>query len=155
MFQDVSSELLRLGYGIRFCPAGQSMTPTIRDGEAVTVEPVRADEVKRGDILLYRAESGLIAHRVVKIERERRAAERRYILRGDASVTCDVPINAGQILGRIATVERDGRAIKLAGRRAMLRRKVRQAGARMNRWWQEKRKSGARPLTPSSITFDN
>lgn len=148
MFQDVSSDLLRLGYGIRFCPAGQSMTPTIRDGEAVTVEPVRAQEVRRGDILLYRAKSGLIAHRVVRIERERRAGERRYILRGDASVTCDCPVRAEQILGRVITVERDGRAIKLAGRSAMLRRKVRRAGARINQWWQEKKKDGRKTSRP-------
>ena len=98
------------------------MCPTIRDGEAVTVEPVRAGAVKRGDILLYRAERGVIAHRVVRIEGEQSPV---FTLRGDASETCDEPIEAAQILGRVVAVERGGRRHNLCGRRAVMRRAVR------------------------------
>ena len=130
MFQDLSTALLMDGYHVRFRAPGQSMSPTIRDGEVVLVAPVRAEEVRRGDIVLYRASERrcVIAHRVVCVERGKGQA-RSFILRGDASVTCDAPIEASQILGRVAAVERDGRTIRLVGRRARLRRKMKSAGA--------------------------
>jgi hypothetical protein len=118
MFLDVSTELLLSGYGIRFRPGGQSMTPTIRDGEAVTVEPVKAADVRRGEIILYRTERGLIAHRVVSI-REAGAAtgKRTFYLRGDASDGCDAPVSEEQIMGKIVAVERHGRKENLSGSR--------------------------------------
>jgi hypothetical protein len=125
MFQEVSRELLRQGLCVRFRPGGQSMQPTIRDGEAVTVAPVRATEVSRGDILLYGTEKGLIAHRVLGIYGDCEA-DRLFILRGDSSVSADEPVRAEQVLGRVVAVEREGRgSIRLCGRRARIRHDVR------------------------------
>ena len=120
VFQEVSSELLRLGYSIRFRPAGQSMQPTIRDGEAIMVAPATASKIRRGDILLYSTGESLIAHRVVRIACDKEAAA-RFILRGDSSVSCDAPVSFGQILGHVICVERAGRSVRLAGRRARIR----------------------------------
>jgi signal peptidase I len=119
LFLDISTELLSRGYSIRFRPGGHSMHPTIRDGEVVTVSPVDARMVKRGDILFYRSEHGVIAHRVVRI-REEKSAQRVFILRGDASHSCDEPVRAEQVLGRVISVERDGRKIDLTNRRFRL-----------------------------------
>ena len=133
MFQDVSSELLRLGYGIRFCPAGHSMHPTIKDGEAVMVAPLAASATRRGDILLYRNErGGLTAHRVVRIERDS-AGALRLILRGDASADCDAPVTEEQLLGRVVSVERDRRKLILVGRRAGLHQMMRRTAAQLRR----------------------
>lgn len=118
MFLDVSIELLGRGVGIRFRPAGDSMHPTIRDGEPVTVAPISAAQVKRGDIILYRTERGLKAHRVVLINRGIVETETTIILQGDACSTLDEPVRAGQVLGKVVSVERDGRKVSLAGRRA-------------------------------------
>lgn len=130
MFQDLSAELLRDGLSIRFRPGGQSMTPTIQDGEAITVAPVRARAVRRGDILLYRSKRGLLAHRVVRVEKGSDEAS-RFTLRGDASVTEDEPIAASRILGRVVSVERGGRELALVGRRAHLRRILGKSAAQL------------------------
>ena len=124
MFLEVSTDLLREGYGVRFRAPGHSMHPTIRDGEMVTVEPLKATRVRRGDIILYRTKSGLIAHRVMLIESKEDEA---YVfhLRGDASTSFDAPVSAEQILGRVVAVERDGHRIALTGRKARLSRAVR------------------------------
>jgi hypothetical protein len=90
------------------------MYPTIRDGETVTVKPVEADKVRRGDILLYRTASRMFAHRVVRIE-VKSGRERVFTLRGDALSACDAPVSAEHILGRIVSVERKGREINLDG----------------------------------------
>ncbi len=118
IFLETSYELLRLGYAVRFRAGGQSMHPTIKDGEMITVEPVTPCDIKRGDILLYQFKKGAIAHRVLRVERE--DAQLQFILRGDSSVTCDAPVRAEKILGRVISVERKGRAINLVGGRAKL-----------------------------------
>jgi signal peptidase I len=95
------------------------MHPTIREGETITVEPVTASAVNVGDIVLYRLDDGLIAHRVKGIE----GAEgngTRFILRGDASGNSDAPVNAEQILGRVISVERAGRSIDLYSTRTKI-----------------------------------
>lgn len=88
------------------------MNPTILDGETVVVEPVRACEVRRGDIILYLWESRVVAHRVVSVKGSDEAS-RFFILRGDALRSCDEPVHAEQILGRVVAVERAGRSVNL------------------------------------------
>jgi signal peptidase I len=126
MFQEVSTELLSAGYSVRFRPGGQSMHPTIRDGERITVEPILAEQVRTGDIILYAAARGPVAHRVVRVER-REAQSALFHLRGDCAATPDAPVVAAQILGRVVSVEREGRVIALTGPRARLRRVARRA----------------------------
>jgi hypothetical protein len=126
MFQEVTRELLKRGYSVRFRPDGLSMSPTIISGEAVTIEPVKAAEVRRGEIILYRSERGFIAHRVLAIEES--AGEKIFQVKGDGCATRDYPVRAGQILGRAVCVERGKRRIRLTGRRAIfafnLRRRI-------------------------------
>jgi signal peptidase I len=114
MFLEVCADLLGRGYSVRFRPGGHSMSPTIRDGEAVTVEPVEPCEVRKGDIILYRTASSVIAHRVMLIE-SREDAGPIFHLRGDASSSFDAPVSAEQVLGAVVSVERNGRLISLAG----------------------------------------
>jgi signal peptidase len=132
MFQRLSTDLLQSGYGVRFCPGGFSMYPTIRDGEAVTVEPINAHKVRRGDILLYRTERRVIAHRVVGVV-EGTNAKRVFTLRGDSLSSCDAPVNQEQVLGRVVSVERKGRRIKLGGRRARIRSAISVRAVRIGR----------------------
>jgi signal peptidase I len=109
-FGDLSGELLSLGFGVRFRAPGTSMHPTIRHGDVITVEPVAPAKLKRGDIILYRLQNDSIAHRIVNIE-ERNGCGLTFILRGDASATCDDPVEAQQVLGKVVCLERDNRPI--------------------------------------------
>jgi signal peptidase I len=86
------------------------MHPTIRHGDVITVEPVEPANLKRGDIILYRLQNDFIAHRLVNIE-ERNGCGLTFILRGDASTTCDAPVKPAQVLGKIVRVERGHRRI--------------------------------------------
>jgi signal peptidase len=105
------------------------MHPTIRDGEAVTVEPVNALHVRRGDVLLYETTRGVIAHRAVHIRVGKNAA-RAFVVRGDAADSSDERVEDSQILGRVISVERGERTIALAGRAARLRHKARLCASR-------------------------
>jgi len=157
LFIDMSTELLRQGKNVRFQAPGQSMHPAIKEGETITVAPVAPFNIKRGDILLYLAGMKVIAHRVVRIKREKNDPTSHpaaslsthastpslahssthsstqastpskalnpqlvFILRGDASGTCDEPVETQQILGKVVSVEKDGRSIDLYSRRTKM-----------------------------------
>ena len=108
------------------------MQPTIKPNETILVNPVAPSAIEVGEIILYRWEEGVIAHRVVRIERERGDIA-RFILRGDASITCDAPVEASQILGKVVSVERTGRRIDLYGWRADMMRLTLVLGSRLRR----------------------
>ena len=129
MFPDLMTELLRRGAYVRFRAIGASMQPTIEDGELITVAPVEPESVKRGDILLYQNERGVFAHRVVGVVKGtftiNGGDSPPYLLRGDASVSCDAPVRLEQVIGRVVAVQRGGRSLALDSRLANLLRLAR------------------------------
>jgi signal peptidase I len=70
MFQEIVTDLLNNGYNVRFNAPGHSMYPTILANEPVLVEPINPIEIHKGDIILYRSNGSLIAHRVMGILRD-------------------------------------------------------------------------------------
>jgi signal peptidase len=110
LLSQLSEDLLSLGLGVRFQAPGTSMHPTIRHGDVITVEPAAPLKLKMGDIILYRLQKDFIVHRIVNIEK-RKDCGVTFILRGDASPTCDAPVKSEQVLGKIVCLERDHRTI--------------------------------------------
>ena len=127
---DLTTELLSQGTTVRFRPSGRSMYPSIREGELITVEPVVPSDVQLGDIVLYRSERGLIAHRVVSSSGDARV----FGVRGDASLSCDEPVEAHRILGRVVAVQRNGRSIALDSRGAKLWHRARRLASVLKNW---------------------
>lgn len=148
VFLAVAGGLLSRGHRVRFRAEGDSMHPAIRGGEAIVVEPVSPEHLKKGDIVLYLSGRGITAHRVVKIlaggaaysleERELRSLEGNpssaallkrsapqvkrsfFVLRGDAPGSADEPVEQEQILGKVVAVERAGRSIDLDNQKAKM-----------------------------------
>jgi signal peptidase len=107
------------------------MHPTINDRETVTVEPVPPSDVKRGDIVLYRNEGGVVAHRVIRIERNNGTP--LFILRGDALGCSDESVAAQQVLGKVVCVERNGRSINPYGWKSSIFRTAHNCAFRLKR----------------------
>jgi len=107
-FGEICTELLRSGQRVRFQATGASMAPSVLEGDRLTIEPVDATQVRPGDILFYATARGLTAHRVVERVSDVPAAFRT---RGDAAGSEDETVTAGQLLGRVTRVERDGRRV--------------------------------------------
>ena len=128
IFGAVIEEALTNGTIVRFRAEGISMYPTIRDGEAITVAAVSTDDVVRGDVLLCRHGKRVLAHRVVGVTTC--GTERFFELRGDAKTSCDAPVAANAVVGKVIGVRRNGRVIPLAGRAARLRHRARRAASR-------------------------
>ena len=159
MFPELITELLQDGYKVNFSAPGHSMYPTILANETILVEPIDPGTVRQGDIILYRTNGRLVAHRVIRIDKDKstsitdsqysknrksysfiegdspllkRSAPQvypveceadssgvkssssealKFVLCGDAAPACDDPVKAVQILGRVVSIERNGRTI--------------------------------------------
>jgi len=114
VFHLLTSELFAGGCGLRFQAKGQSMLPTIQDGEIVHVKPVATDMLRIGDIVLLRTGDQFKAHRII------RKRGQCFITRGDASIDSDGEIRRDQILGRVTAKEdtNSRRLVRLDGIRA-------------------------------------
>ncbi len=88
------------GYRPAFVPS-HSMDPRIKQGDIVLVEPVDADSVKVGDIVLYEMPNRQrVLHRVVEI-RTGESGGREYIFKGDNNNTVDLmPVTSDQFIGK-------------------------------------------------------
>jgi hypothetical protein len=148
IFPQLISDLLNEGHHVRFSAPGDSMYPTICDGDIITVAPVNTARVTIGDIILYRQKSGVTAHRVMRIiesgEDNLSSAFKashggvsveslQFILRGDAAVVCDDPVGADRVLGKVLQVERDGRRMNPYSLRAIIRFNARRIAARFKK----------------------
>ena len=111
LFRALAEELAARGMGLRFQAGGQSMRPTIGDGETIEVRPTAESRVKRGDIVLMQGDGGMKAHRVMAVRDE----SSEIVTRGDAS-QADDSAPGGRILGKVVCVERKGRSVELDGR---------------------------------------
>lgn len=142
-------ETLNCGHSIRFRAPGDSMYPTICDGDLITVEPLKLSDVIVGDIILYRHEYGVVAHRVMRIfeqsERNSRSAPKgpqdhssnetlQFFLRGDAALNDDDPVRADQILGKVVSLDRNGRRLDPYCLRIKLLFKARRLATRLKRF---------------------
>jgi uncharacterized repeat protein (TIGR01451 family) len=95
LFEGVLRELLEKGLSVRFQARGASMSPTIRDGEIVTVTPVIVSKLRKDDIVLAKSNYGFRLHRIVLADHARDV----FITRGDCGQENDPPLNGSQILG--------------------------------------------------------
>ena len=104
------ADLLRHDLIVRLRVTGHSMTPFIRTGDVLTVEPLRDRRLSRGDVILHAPGRRLVAHRIVGW----RGALVRS--RGDIAPGEDPPLLPGDVLGIVTAVERDGRSVRLGPR---------------------------------------
>jgi hypothetical protein len=101
---DLAGQLLARGHGVRMSAEGASMGKAIPDGSVIVIEPAQAVTIAEGDVLLYRAGMRLLAHRVVRIDRE--ASPQQFVTRGDAPGSPFERVNAWDMLGQVGSVER-------------------------------------------------
>lgn len=75
------------------------MWPTIRDGDVLHVQPANRKKLRVGDVVLFKSDEGMKAHRIVY----RRAEV--FITRGDAGIDTDGETRPEQVLGKVVARE--------------------------------------------------
>ena len=114
-FAQLSAEVLRAGFSIRFRATGDSMRPLIREGDRVLVKPIAASKIKAGDVVLAEMDTGrAVMHRVIRVE------QGAFTLQADQSQQPDGVLPEASILGRLESLHRNGAEIHLDGFRMRL-----------------------------------
>jgi hypothetical protein len=103
---ELATEVLRAGGGISLVATGHSMTPAIRSGDRLTIEPLHAGP-RMGAVLACTVDRRLVIHRVVG----RRGG--RVELRGDVAPASDGTLPIDSVLGAVTRVDRGRRRIRL------------------------------------------
>jgi signal peptidase I len=110
-FEETQNELfldvLQTSGKARTRVGGNSMLPTLRVGDLLTVEAGRAAEMGWGDIIVCFQAGRFYTHRVLGRQGQ------HLITRGDANLRIDPPVSAEECVGRVVSAERNGRPIVL------------------------------------------
>ena len=86
------------------------MWPLLRPGDVARIEPLDRP-ARPGDIVVYVDRAArLVAHRVIET-----FPDGKLHLRGDFAFTADPPVEPRRLVGRLTSVERAGRSIRLEG----------------------------------------
>ncbi len=86
---------------------GASMVGTIWPGDVVVFERCKVEQVRVGQVVLYRREGRLVAHRVMEISRA--SGKTWLVTRGDALRGDDLPVRGEDVLGQAILLQREGR----------------------------------------------
>jgi signal peptidase I len=113
-FLEQARQLLSKSVPVEIKMSGSSMSPTIEDGDVVTVEPLSSTPLSAGDIILYNSlRDTAVVHRVMRVEK-RGSAERAVITRGDAASQNDIAVPLHRVLGKVKLIDRAGEQITLS-----------------------------------------
>jgi signal peptidase I len=111
-FLEQARLLLSKNLPVELRMSGSSMSPAVEDGDVVTVEPLRDEPIRQGDIVLYQSRyDTAVIHRVVRLDRS--SSNRTIVTRGDLASTNDPPVPVHRVLGRVKLIERAGERIKM------------------------------------------
>jgi signal peptidase I len=100
---DLVSEVSRRFGEVRLRVSGTSMLPHIRPGDLLVVHRCAFEDVRLGDVLLFRVGQRLFAHRVAA--KDRRPAADLFITQGDALMDQDPPVSSANVIGRVTSIQ--------------------------------------------------
>jgi hypothetical protein len=100
-------DLLEQGIGVRITVTGMSMYPFLHGNrDVVELVRTRMDDVRRGDIVLIRRDSGeYVLHRIFRRSRE------GFFIVGDAQQWIEGPLKPNQLLAKASVIWRKSRCI--------------------------------------------
>jgi len=105
----LAAEVLRAGGSLRLQALGNSMLPAIWPGDVLCIEGKSGGTVP-GDIVLVARDGRFFIHRLME------KSESGWIMRGDSLPQNDPPVEEIQVLGKVSTIHRNGRAVCPNGR---------------------------------------
>jgi len=91
---------------VRLKVTGASMIPSIWPGDVITVRH-DAVSLQPGQIVLFRRQGKLVAHRIIQVRGDVLST------RGDSLLSSDPPIHSPDIVGHVISVVRSGHSVHL------------------------------------------
>jgi peptidase S24-like protein len=90
---------------------GTSMQPWVRPKDIALIRKISMENVRCGDVVLFRREHQLFVHRIVEKRGSLNASQ--LFSKGDAHPTSDGIVQEQELLGRVTRIYRDGRRFDL------------------------------------------
>src|SRR5882762_3529163 len=90
---------------------GTSMQPWMRPKDIALIRQISIENVRCGDVVLFRRDNHLLVHRIVEKRGSLNAAQ--LFSKGDAHPTSDGVVQEQELLGRVMRIYRNGRRIDL------------------------------------------
>jgi Peptidase S24-like len=90
---------------------GTSMQPWVRPKDIALIRRISIENVRCGDVVLFRRENHLFVHRIV--EKRGLPGAAQLFSKGDAHPTSDGVVREQELLGRVMRIYRNGRRIDL------------------------------------------
>ncbi len=101
-----------MGKSVRFQARGVSMKPLVRDGDVLVVEPLGQDRPCVGEVVLCStASEHVVVHRVIR-QQFKKGIQYSQV-QGDQIPQPDGWMSDEAVLGRVMSLERDGRVIEM------------------------------------------
>jgi hypothetical protein len=107
LLRPLLADLLRGGTPVRLEVTGHSMSPFIRSGDVVTIEPFTDRRPALGEVVALASGGILRVHRLVGRHRG------QVLVRGDVAAGSDPLASPDDLLGRVTRVERGDRRVRL------------------------------------------
>lgn len=104
---ELAREVLSSSGTLRLRVAGWSMLPTLWPGDTLVIEAADSNKVCSGDIVLFARRQQFVAHRVINTSSPSHGIQTR----GDAMRQTDAPVSSRELLGRVVSIERNGKSI--------------------------------------------
>lgn len=101
---------LSRGEHIKVKISDKGMMPTINMGDVAEVVPVQTSSLKNGTLVFLRQKDSFVVRRIVETIYSGRG---EFKVKGDNQVEPEPNVPAGNVLGKVITVERDGQRIEL------------------------------------------
>ncbi|HZV59517.1 MAG TPA: S24/S26 family peptidase [Candidatus Eremiobacteraceae bacterium] len=115
---DLAEEVVRKFGWVRLRVTGTSMMPFMLPGDLVTVKRANINAVSSGEIVLFKRPGGFALHRVVA--KTTVSSTFALLTRGDRLQYNDPVISSEALLGRVESIERNGRQFRTAARPGFL-----------------------------------
>ena len=93
---------------------GYSMYPFLRNRSKVLVKETPFNNLKVGDIIVYRSSSQMICHRLVR--KLDQGDNKILYVRGDAARGLGEPVTEQMLIGKVVGITKDNRVIMLTGK---------------------------------------
>jgi len=106
---ELARTILGRGAAFRFRAVGRSMSPFIRDGDVLTIQPLRRRQLRQGLVVafIHPATGNFVVHRIIRRRNDRLSVQGDNI----PNEFDEIPEEA--VIGFLARVERDGKMRKL------------------------------------------
>ena len=106
---DFAESILENNHTLGIRTTGYSMYPALRPGDIGHIEKCMPTEIKVGDVVVFKSNGKLIAHRLVAID----DVAGTFLTKGDKNKFFDTPFATDAFVGKITSFERKGRKISI------------------------------------------